>query len=196
VSAARQALLDKTLTYVARHGMSDLSLRELAAAVGTSHRMLIYHFGSRDGLVASIVESMEDRQREALAALAGTAMSPRRLITAQWEQLADPELRPFVVLFFEVLALALHNRPGTEGFLVRLTTPWLDLTGRIADDLNAPQRREELLLGVAVVRGLLLEAVVSGDYGSSTAALHRFLDMWDASTRTQGRQQRKKILDA
>ena len=117
---ARQQLLDRTIEYVAAHGMSDLSLRELATGVGTSHRMLIYHFGSREGLVAAIVTAIEAQQRVALDDLASHATTPRALVEAQWAQLSDPGLRPFVVLFFEVLALALHRRPGTDQFLEQL----------------------------------------------------------------------------
>jgi AcrR family transcriptional regulator len=186
MTTPRQVLLDATIDHVAHHGMSDLSLRELAAAIGTSHRMLIYHFGSREGLVAAIVATIELRQRDALEQLADLATSPRALITAQWEQLSDPALRPFVALFFEVLALALQRRPGTDGFLERLTTPWIELAGRLADRIGTVADRDDLLLGVAVVRGLLLEAVASGDVGSSTAALHRFLEMWDRDVDARG----------
>ncbi|MCD9623959.1 TetR/AcrR family transcriptional regulator [Rhabdothermincola salaria] len=181
MSTARAELLSRVMDHVAAHGLSDVSLRELAGSVGTSHRMLLYHFSSREGLVAAVVESMEDRQRQALEALSTEAASPRQLIEAQWAQLSDPATRPFVLLFFEVLALALHDRPGTEGFLDHLTEPWLDLAERLATDLDARTDRDELRLGVAVSRGLLLEAVASGDVEAATRSLHRFLDMWDAT---------------
>jgi AcrR family transcriptional regulator len=181
VSAARQDLLDKTIAYVAAHGLSDLSLRELAAGIGTSHRMLIYHFGNREGLLAAIVATIEAQQRTALELLAVDASSPRELVAAQWAQLSDPSLRPYVVLFFEVLALALQRRPGTEGFLDSLTEPWLDLGTTIADKLEAGSSRDEVRLGVAVIRGLLIDAVASGDIAAATASLDRFLEMWDRS---------------
>lgn len=58
-STARQRLLDAAIEYTAEHGISDLSLRSLAAAPGTSHRMLIFHFGSREGLWgARVVEAL------------------------------------------------------------------------------------------------------------------------------------------
>ena len=180
MSAARQDLLDKTIAYVAAHGLSDLSLRELAAGIGTSHRMLIYHFGNREGLLAAIVATIEAQQRTALELLAVDASSPREVITAQWAQLSDPALAPYVMLFFEVLALALQRRPGTEGFLDSLTEPWLDLGTTIADKLEAGSTRDEVRLGVAVIRGLLIDAVASGDVAASTASLDRFLEMWDA----------------
>lgn len=186
MSSARDALLDKAMAHVAEHGLSDLSLRELAAAIGTSHRMLLYHFGSREGLVAAIVAAMEAQQRDALAALAEGAASPRDLIEAQWAQLTDPALRPFVALFFEVLALAVHERPGTEGFLDQLTDPWLVLAADLADRLDLATDVDELRLGVAVTRGLLVEVLASGDIEGPTASLQRFLDMWEAAS-VQGR---------
>lgn len=179
MGSARDALLDRTIAYVAANGMSDLSLRDLATAVGTSHRMLIYHFGSRDGLVAAVVESIEAQQRVALDQLAEGATSAREVIEAQWAQLSDPELRPFVCLFFEVLALALHRRPGTEGFLDQLTEPWLELGEQLADQLEVVSSRDEVRLGVAVTRGLLIDVLATGELEGPTASLHRFLDMWD-----------------
>jgi rhodanese-related sulfurtransferase len=65
----RTLLLDKAIAHAEEHGIGDTSLRGLANALGTSHRMLIYHFGSREGLLAAVVEETERRQREAFEAL-------------------------------------------------------------------------------------------------------------------------------
>jgi AcrR family transcriptional regulator len=184
VTAARQALLEKAMAHVAEHGLSDLSLRELAAGIGTSHRMLLYHFGSREGLVAAIVAAMEDQQRSALEDLASRARSPREVVEAQWLELCQPDVRPFVALFFEVLALAVHGRPGTEGFLAQLTEPWLAQAGRLAGSLGADADPVELRLGVAVVRGLLVEVLATGDTAGATASLRRFLDLWETGSQS------------
>ena len=42
------------MDYVAQNGLSDVSLRTLATALGTSHRMLIHHFGSKEELWVEI----------------------------------------------------------------------------------------------------------------------------------------------
>ena len=60
-------MLDAVIDHIATRGISDLSLRELAAAIGTSHRMLIHHFGGAEGLRVAVVREVEDRQRSALA---------------------------------------------------------------------------------------------------------------------------------
>ena len=58
----RRELLEALIEEFATGGIGDRSLREVAAAVGTSHRMLLHHFGSRDDLLVAIVEEVERRQ--------------------------------------------------------------------------------------------------------------------------------------
>lgn len=43
----RDELLDRAVGWFAEHGIGDTSMRTLAAELGTSGRMLHYHFGSR-----------------------------------------------------------------------------------------------------------------------------------------------------
>ena len=57
--SAKDALLERVLAYAAAEGMADKSLREIAAGVGTSHRMLLYHFGSREGVLVAIVAEVD-----------------------------------------------------------------------------------------------------------------------------------------
>lgn len=183
---ARDQLLARVMAHVAETGLSDVSLRELADAVGTSHRMLHYHFGGRDGLVAAIVEAMEAQQREALRTLAEGADSPTAVVQAQWAELSRPEVAPFVRLFFEVLALALHGRPGTEGFLDDLTQPWIDVGAEVAERIGADLGPADVRLGIAVMRGLLVDALASGDVEGTTASLERFVAMWEAAREAEG----------
>ena len=69
----REELLEKVADHVLEHGLIGLSLRPVAAAVGTSDRMLIYHFGSRDALVSAVVARATDRAVAEVAALPGAA---------------------------------------------------------------------------------------------------------------------------
>src|SRR3954454_9299152 len=68
-TSARERLLAAAMEHVAGHGVANLSLRGLAAALGTSHRMLIYHFGSREGLLIEVIRAVEAQQRAGLAAM-------------------------------------------------------------------------------------------------------------------------------
>jgi len=155
---------------VAIHGLGDRSLRDLAAAVGTSHRMLLYHFGSRDGLVAAVVEMVEADQRAVLAELAGTATGPADLIRRLWQRVSAPEVLPFVRLFFETVA---HR--GTAD----LTTPWIEDSAPITEAFGMPFDPAEIRLGVAVTRGLLVDVILTGDVDAASASLERFISMWE-----------------
>src|SRR5256885_2275182 len=108
----RQRLLRAAVDYVVHHGLSELSLRELADAIGTSHRMLIYHFGSKEGLVVAVIQAVEANQRAFFSSFAaGGDISPEDAARAFWRRVADPSWWPHERLFFEVYAQALQGRP-------------------------------------------------------------------------------------
>jgi AcrR family transcriptional regulator len=172
-SQARERLLAAAVGHALDAGIADLSLRQLAAAIGTSHRMLLYHFGSREGLLVAVTQAVEEQQRAALLESRTTAQDARR----SWERLSDPKLWPQERLFFELYAHALRGRPGTEGFLDGIVENWV---APIADALvkaGADERtaRADARLGVAVVRGLLLDLLATGDRDAVTEAYERYL---------------------
>lgn len=176
----REDLLDRVIGHVASTGLADQSLRELAAGAGTSHRMLLYHFGSHAGLVAAIAARVEAQQREVLGELAADAAGPADLQRRLWAQVSDPAIAPFVRLFFDVLGLALAGRPGTEQFLANLIEPWLTEAAAAAEAVDATPRREDLRLGIAVTRGLLIDVLATGDLEGATSAHERFIELWEA----------------
>lgn len=61
--AKREQLLDAAGAVLARTGVVDTSLRELAAHLDTSARMLVYYFGSKEQL---ILEVLAQEQRAAI----------------------------------------------------------------------------------------------------------------------------------
>src|SRR5438045_498177 len=161
----RARLLVAVMHHVATYGLTDLSLRDLAAAIGTSHRMLIYHFGSKEGLVRAIVDAVEQQQREFFANLiADLNVRPREAARAMWQQVAKPMLANNVRLFFELYSQAVQGRPGTEGFLERSVESWLEPMTDYAVSHGIPRKtaRMEARLGVAVTRGLLLDLIGTG----------------------------------
>jgi AcrR family transcriptional regulator len=162
---ARELLLDRILEEVSANGLADRSLRDLAQSVGSSHRMLNFHFGSRAALIAAIVERVEADQRALLVDLAAETSDPVELARALWARISAPELRPFVRLFFECVALT-----GGSG----LTDPWLAVAGEL-DETRLAADEDELRLGVAVTRGLLIDVLASDDATEATRAFERYL---------------------
>src|SRR3954453_23620613 len=92
---ARAKLLDAAIDHIAQRGISDLSLRELATAIGSSHRMLIHHFGGREGLLVAVVQAVEQHQRDLLEDIAPDPMAtPGDAMRAWWKHISDPGLWP------------------------------------------------------------------------------------------------------
>lgn len=174
MGTGREVLLARVIDDVGRHGLSDRSLRDLARGAGTSHRMLIHHFQSRDGLIRAIVAEMEARQRALLHRLAAQAVTPADLVRGLWREVSAPRLRPFVRLFFEVVA-----RSPTDPAGDLLTAPWIVDTATVADRLGTRPDPVQIRLGVAVLRGLLIDVLATGDTATATAALERFLATLD-----------------
>ena len=172
-SQARERLLDAAVRHALDAGIADLSLRQLAAAIGTSHRMLLYHFGSREGLLVAVTQAVEEQQRAALLGSGTTPQDARR----SWERLSDPKMWPQERLFFELYAYALRGRPGTEGFLDGIVESWVAPVTAALVEAGADERtaRADARLAVAVVRGLLLDLLATGDRAGVTEAYERFL---------------------
>jgi AcrR family transcriptional regulator len=151
-SQARERLLAAAVRHALDAGIADLSLRQLAAAIGTSHRMLLYHFGSREGLLVAVTQEVEEQQR---AALLGSGTSPQDA-RRSWEHLSDPRMWPQERLFFELYAYALRGRPGTEGFLDGIVESWVAPVAAALVEAGADERtaRADARLAVAYERFL------------------------------------------
>ena len=181
----RTRLLDAVIAYAGEHGLADTSLRQLAEGVGTSHRMLIHHFGSKDRLLVAVVREVERRQRDALADLAtgGTgeagAVDPGELGWRFWERLADPALAPLERLFFELYAQALLDRPWAADLLDGIVEDWVGPVAAMlgTEGLDPTTARARARLSVAVSRGLLLDLLATGDRAGVDAAMADFAAM-------------------
>jgi AcrR family transcriptional regulator len=164
----RAELLEAVVDSCAERGLGQRSLRDIAADVGTSHRMLIHHFGSREGLIVAIVEAVEARQAALAATLAGP---PGEMVEQMWDHLSDPALRPLERLFFESYARGASGEEPFAQLHPGAVESWL------------PDRRDGALvrLALAVIRGLLLDLVATDDHDGTTAALRRFAALLEAA---------------
>src|SRR5215210_2273107 len=139
-TSARERLLAAAMDHVAEHGVGNLSLRGLAAALGTSHRMLIYHFGSREGLLIEVIRAVEDQQRAGLAQLLLDAeATPAETMRKAWRRVADPALWPNERLFFEVYAQALQGSPHARPLLDGIVDAWVEPLTRRAVEQGRPE---------------------------------------------------------
>src|SRR5262249_37375690 len=155
-----------------------------AAAIGTSHRMLIYHFGSKEGLVEAVIREVEAEQRVRLAGLEiDPSMSPAEMARTMWRHLADPALGPNERLVVEMYGHALQGRsPGASDFLVEIIESWLEPIAaiRCAQGVAPETARAQARLDVAITRGLLLDLLATGDRAGVDAAAEQAIALYDA----------------
>lgn len=179
----KEALTDALVAYLLEHGLSDLSLRPLAAALGTSARLLIYHYGSKEGLLTEVLDSMQTRLRQSFSALAGGAQERRpdrrqdRPLRLFWNWAIAKENYPYLKLLYELQVLAIQNPAAYGQYLQRNTEHWSDL---IAASLPEAERTPAMVTLVgAVFDGLFLELMSSGDRKRTTQAVDQFIRLID-----------------
>jgi AcrR family transcriptional regulator len=184
----RETLLEGAIDYVAHNGITDLSLRQLASALGTSHRMLIHHFGSKEGLWVAIVHDVERRQRATLSDLVPAADVPvADAMRAWWRHISDPSLWPNERLFFELYGQAIQGRPHTVEMLDGIIDDWLEpaIEINMAYGLSPAEARSHARLGIAVTRGLLLDLVATREVEAVDAAMDAFIEVYVAWLQTR-----------
>jgi AcrR family transcriptional regulator len=167
----RQRLLDACTDHALEHGLPD-RLGPLAAAAGTSNRMLIYHFGTRDGLLREVLGQARRRQVEAftdLIRLRPDEPYPMTLARA-WSAISGPQGEPYLRMFSRLHDTA--GEPLWPGFRRTATTDWL---APLEHGMRSLGRPELATVVLAVIRGLLMDLDATGDTTRTHRAFADFL---------------------
>ncbi|MFE3501818.1 TetR/AcrR family transcriptional regulator [Kitasatospora sp. NPDC059160] len=173
-SVRREDLLAATVRYVAEHNVSDLSLRPLAAGIGTSPRVLLYLFGSKEELVRAVLAVGRAEQLALLERSEEEGGSARETLERLWAWLADPGRRGALRLFFEGYVRAFGQVEPWRDFGTASLAEWLPPLARVLDGTRANPT-----VVLAVLRGLLLDLLAGGgeaDAARVQAAWRDFLD--------------------
>lgn len=182
-SGRREDLLDASIEYLLERGVAGLSLRPLAAKVGSKARLLVYHFGSKDALVTDAMIVVRDRVQQNFASLVenGRSRKPSEIMRAFWMWATSKQHERYLRLFFEVHGLALQKPKVYGRYLEGAVTSWIE---RMAAVLPAKLPRKTRLalatLAVSTVVGLLLDYLTSGDKKRTADALDQFADSFDS----------------
>lgn len=173
----REALLEKAIAYFAAHGVGDTSLRTLAAGIGTSHRMLNYHFGSRDGLLAAVVDAMARAQLEGIGPyLRAEDADPVALAWDVWNRLAD-DAPVFAPLLFELSAHAMVGQAWAEQ-LRELVAQGIRSLALYFESLGHSPERADLIgrTAMALSRGAIFDLALTGDREAADNVIRAFFE--------------------
>lgn len=178
----RERLLDACTDHALAHGLPE-RLEPFAAAAGTSSRMLIYHFGTRDGLLREVLGAARQRQVEEFTELMRLRPGepyPDTLARA-WTAISGAPGQPYLRLFRRLHDTA--GEPHWPGFRREATTDWLD---PLEAGLGSLGRPELATLALAVLRGLLMDLDATGDTARTDAAFQEFLGTLGSQPRRAG----------
>jgi AcrR family transcriptional regulator len=165
---------------VLQHGLIDMSLRPLAEAIGSSPRVLLFLFGSKDGLVRELLA----RAREAELAMLQTVAQQGHDDLAEaaswlWQWLSDARHRDLLYLWVEAYGRSLTTPQGPwGGFAESTVRDWLQVLQEhqpehFRSTAAAAQQRTRIL---AMLRGALLDLLATGETARVTAAVENELE--------------------
>jgi AcrR family transcriptional regulator len=174
-SARRDELLERAYGYVLHNGLAGMSLRPLATEIGTSPRVLLFLFGSKDGLVRALIARAR-ADEVALLERVGAAGDAdlARVGLKVWGWLCADEHRGLLTLWTESYARALVEPGGAwAGFATSTVEDWLALLAAAQPPTErhtaAGEARRTLVL--AILRGALLDLLATGDVERTTRAV-------------------------
>lgn len=170
-------LLSSAVDYLVAHGVADLSLRPMAAAMGTSARLLIFHFKSKEQLLIEVLGEVNRRLQTSFVTL-----GPGQPIKEFWRWATRAGNLPYLRLLYEVQIIAIQNPAVFGRYLEKSSTGWLTLAeGALSRSIRS---KTMATLCIAVFDGLLLELLSTGHRSRTTRALDHFIEIVQVSARS------------
>lgn len=170
-------LLDAIVKYLVRYGVAELSLRPLARAVGSSPRVLLYYFGSKEDLVLAAVMRLRERQRAGFGQMREARYEdPSDACRAIWKQMSAPEAEMMFRLSLETYSLALRYRRRFRGYLESSIEDWLRFLVEPMRSRGVPEAAARAFATVVVAgfRGFMLDYCATRD----RERVDRAVDLW------------------
>lgn len=186
MSDRRDQLIEAVIGYLLQNGLADLSLRPLAAKIGTSARLLIFHFKSKEGLIENVLDEVQARMQKSFVAIASAKPSDPQETPLKrcWRWATDKRNLPYLRLMYEVHFIAVQNPRAYEGYLTRASLNWIDIiAARLPEPINTAAIAT--LCG-AVFDGLIIELLSTGDLRRTTQALENFIALLQREHKARG----------
>jgi AcrR family transcriptional regulator len=182
----RPELLAAATEYVLDHGIGDMSLRDMARALGVTHATLLRHFSSKEDLLLQVIAKIrsdfahqlaDDDQRR-------SARSASELLRATWIRLCEPAEQRQFVLLFELVGRATREGGRVAELAQSTIDDWLNVVSeQLTRSGSLPAEANTLAtLLLAQVRGLQLDLLLTGDRTRADRAIEALLVMLDRTT--------------
>lgn len=174
MGAKRDDLIERATDWAWRHGLASLSLRPLAAALGTSDRMLLYHLGSKEQLIVEIIRCSAVRSSEELRTLKPSA-SPHQAVLDQWRLRTTERQAQCDRLYVEASSLGLFGQEPYASEVAAMNEVWLDAVQQHLVGSGVPEARSREIAELvdAAFMGFELDRPLTTDQPLGLDALAR-----------------------
>ena len=175
----KQALLEQCLEASIVSGVLDISINTIAKNIGTSGRMLVYHFGSKQELERQLITLLEIRLREKLWSCQTISPEMSDSLTVplleMWRHLTSPEMHGLLKLTMALNQRAIQGDVETQCFLERENQQWVDALTLLTNDKTIA------LALLYLFQGAILDFLTTGNAERGEQSIKRFAEaLWES----------------
>jgi AcrR family transcriptional regulator len=179
-TGARERILEAAIEVLKSDGYAGLTIAKVAAAAGESKPLVVYHFGSKQGLVQAagraIAEMITDEVLDAVDG-AGTVEAVIRGADTGVERVLDRDER-VARLYFDLAAVSVVD-PAIRQTIAEVNEQWrvvlIRLLTEASDGVPAGRARVLALMVIAGVQGMTLERIERGPTAERKRARELFI---------------------
>lgn len=153
----------------------DSSINAIAKRVGTSGRMLVYHFGSKQELERQLIVLLETRLREKLWSVQGVSLAEADCLAEplleMWSHLTSPDMHGLLRLTMELNQRAIQGDSETQRFIEQESQKWVDSL------FNLTNEKTTALLLFHLFQGAILDFLTTGNAQRGQQTIKVFTEM-------------------
>jgi AcrR family transcriptional regulator len=168
----KEELLERCLADAIAVGTLESSINAIAKRIGTSGRMIVYHFGSKHELERQIISLLETRLREKLWSFQDVSLEgadcPSEPLLAMWRHVTSPEMHGLLKLAMELNQLAIQGDSETQRFLEQESQKWVETLYEFTND------RTTALSLFHLFQGAILDFLTTGNAQRGQQAIAAF----------------------
>lgn len=167
----KEELLEKCLAAALETGSLDSSINVIAKRIGTSGRMLVYHFGSKQELEKQVIGLLERRLLCQLWLFQGAIQNSDTVepLIKMWEHLTSKQMYGLMKLTMEFNQRAVQGDEETRQFLEQANQEWIEaLTKMLQDEASA-------VMLLHLFTGAILDYLTTGDAARGEQTIRNFM---------------------
>lgn len=179
-TGARERILEAAIEVLKSDGYAGLTIAKVAAAAGESKPLVVYHYGSKQGLVQAAGRAIAEMiTEEVLASVDGAATVEAviRGVAAGIEEVLDRDDR-VARLYFDLAAVSVVD-PEIRETITEVNEQWRTVLTRLlteaSDALPARRARVLTVMIIAGMQGMTLERIERGQTPEREQARELFI---------------------